>query len=241
MTNVKVMELVLDLLQVDEFYRFMNEYLSNDYLNIVYLISMGLLEKSSEDEELHKRIMSADLLLPAEKGVLVQHHVDQLEEAGMMVDFEKIREAVEDKEYTKKTVYLLAENEHEIKTLIRCVKYLKLNFEIVGSYIITPERTEDIIVNDINIHAPDVILFSMKSPEQENWIENNKVKLNAKLCFVVGDVIEILAKRYHNTPRWIKQFHLKKVYKKLTHNWDRIHSRRMRIFEKKLDKYNNER
>ena len=84
---------------------------------------------------------------------------------------------------------------------------------------------------------PDIVLLSMESTEQEEWLENNRAKVNTKLCVVIGSVMPLLFRENVPVPKWLKKLHLGGVYR-----WFLVmpysHSLRSRLFHRKMDAYN---
>ena len=85
--------------------------------------------------------------------------------------------------------------------------------------------------------ALDAVTAMLESTEQEEWLENNRAKVNTKLCVVIGSVMPLLFRENVPVPKWLKKLHLGGVYR-----WFLVmpysHSLRRRIFHRKMDDYN---
>lgn len=236
-TRVNIMDLEVDLLAQETLQTEVQRYLESEYLNVVHMISLDYMDAHDENELVKTTLHQADLVLPGEKAILTRHHVDVLETGGMVVDYHGIRELVQPLRDLGTTFYLVLRNEKEAKIVYR---YLTKHFEmekIVGIYVADGDVTEEALINDINTKLPDVILLSMDSTSQEEWLENNRVKVNARLCFVVGSVMPLVLRENVYVPDWMRRLHLAGVYRWFV----RIpysHSFRRRIFHRKMDDYN---
>lgn len=236
-TKVNIMDLEFDLLSLENLKDEVHAYLENEGLNVMHMISLDYLDAYEENEHVRKTLQQADLVLPGEKAILTRHHVDVLETGGMVVDYHGTRELLEPLRETGRTFYLVLRNAKEAKVVYR---YLTRYFEkekIVGVYAADGEVTEETLINDINTKLPDIILLSMDSTRQEEWLENNRAKVNAKLCLAVGSVMPIVLRENVYVPNWMYRLHLAGIYRWIV----RIpysHSHRKRIFHRKMDDYN---
>jgi len=236
-TKVNIMDLELDLLAQETLQTEVQSYLNNDFLNVVHMISLDYMDAYDQDEMVKNVLKQADLVLPGEKAILTRHHVDVLETGGMVVDYHGIRELVDSLAEAGRTLYLVVRNAKEVKIAYR---YLTKYFDkekIVGIYAVDGNVTEEALINDINTKLPDIILLSMDSTDQEEWLENNRSKMNARLCFAVGSVLPLILRENVYVPVWLDRIHLGGIYRWLM----RIpysHFIRRRIFHRKMDDYN---
>jgi N-acetylglucosaminyldiphosphoundecaprenol N-acetyl-beta-D-mannosaminyltransferase len=61
--------------------------------------------------------------------------------------------------------------------------------QIVGEYSIEEYPDDpDRLINEINSAAPDVVLSVMPTPDQEEFLSQNRSKLLAKLWYGLGDI-----------------------------------------------------
>lgn len=237
-TRIKIMEMELDLMSEETFQSGMAEYLSNDYLNVVHLISLDYIELYDKNELVREALEEADLVLPGEKAILSAYHVDVLETGGMVVDYRSAVKVCDEGLLNGKKCYLILRNQKEVKIVYR---YLATHFpqiEVVGISTSDSSMTEEALINDINSHLPDMIIMSMEGTEGEEWIHNNRLKINAKLCVVLSSVMDMIIRENIHVPKVLKMLHLGKIYTCLARipysgMW------RRRIFQKKMDNYNN--
>lgn len=236
-TRLKIMDIEVDLLTQETCLEELQSYLGNDYLNVVHMISLDYIDAYDKNEFVQMALEQADLVLPGEKAILTAHHVDVLETGGMVVDYHGIQDMLPSLPLEDKTFYLVLRNAKEAKVLYQ---YLTRHFskeQVLGVYAADGEVTEEALINDINTKLPDVILLSMASTEQEEWLEHNKSKINAKLCLVAGSVMPLIMKENIHVPLLIRKVHLAGAYRWIA----RIpysHSLRKRIFNRKMDDYN---
>jgi N-acetylglucosaminyldiphosphoundecaprenol N-acetyl-beta-D-mannosaminyltransferase len=230
------MDLEVDLLTQETLQGELNTYLDNDYLNIVHMISLDYIDTYDKNELVQQELKQADMVLPGEKAILSAHHVEVLETGGMIVDYHSLLDLAEPVGLENRTFYLVVRNEKEAKILYR---YMARHFSkenILGVFTANSEMTEESLINDINTKLPDVILLSMDSTNQEEWLENNKNKLNAKLCMVMGSIMPIIMRENVHVPVWIRKIHLDGIYRMAARLPYSLFLRR-RIFNRKMDDY----
>lgn len=235
-TRVHVMDLEVDLFTKETLLEELNVYLNSDILNVVHLISLDYVDTYDKNELVQQVLEDADMVLPGEKAILSAHHVDVLETGGMVVDYHALMDIWEYLQLEDKTFYLVVRDEKEAKAFYR---YLARHFEkacVLGVHAASGDVTEESLINDINTKLPDIVILSMDSTAQEEWIEKNKNRLNSKLCLVMGSVAPLVMKENVHVPGWIQKIRLEKIYRKIV-KFPYSHSVRKRIFNRKMDDY----
>ena len=164
-------------------------------------------------------------------------HVISLDYMDAYDKNELVRESLALANENNRTIYLVLRSEKEAKMVYRFLSEYIDRDQIVGIYVADGEVAEESLINDINMKLPDIVLLSMESTEQEEWLENNRAKVNTKLCVVIGSVMPLLFRENVPVPKWLKKLHLGGVYR-----WFLVmpysHSLRRRIFHRKMDDYN---
>ncbi len=235
-TRIRIMDMEVDLLTKETFQSQLNDFLSNDSLNVVHLISLDYMDTYDQNELVQQVMEQADMVLPGEKTILSAHHVEVLETGGMFVDYHSLAEFSEALRLEEKTFYLVLRDEKEAKALSRYFSWHFPKESLVGVYTADGSVAEETLINDINTKLPDIIILSMDSTGQEEWLVNNRSKINAKLCVVAGSILPMVIRDNVHIPKWIRKLHLGGIYRFLV----RIpysHFFRRRIFNQKMDDY----
>lgn len=235
-TRINVMDFEIDLLTEETLLSLLEEYLSNDYLNVIHLVSTTLIDKADQEPVLRESLYHADMVLPGEKELLIQHHVDVLETGGMIVDYKGVCTVLAQMDLTEKTTYLIAKDISEVRAINRLCRRFDNIPKFVGVHCTSDGDNDDLLVNEINNYAPDFVLLSMESPMQEIWIDENKVKLNAKLCISIGSIIDEIIQENKETNPILHFFRLDKIGHFLKNE---VFFHKGRIFKRKLADYNN--
>lgn len=237
-TRIKIMDIELDILPESTFREEMESYLSNDYLNVMHLVSLDYIDMYDENELVQDVLQEADMVLPGEKAILSSSHVDVLETGGMVVDYRTAFKSVDQTLFEGKKCYLVLKNKKEAKIVFRYLVTHCPYLEVVGLRTADGDITDEALVNDINVKLPDVILMSMEGTQGEEWIHANRQKVNAKLCVMLGSIMDMILRDNIHVPKAIKVLQLGKIYTCIaripySNFW------RRRIFRKKMDNYNN--
>ncbi|WP_167955536.1 WecB/TagA/CpsF family glycosyltransferase [Anaerosporobacter faecicola] len=237
--KINVMGVDLDAISVLAFSQKLKEFLLNDYLNIVFLITAKTLEYANEDEEFRNSLTCADYILPSQEMLLYLPCPHIYENSNYVSDFHKLQLSVRNMEGSKKTVFVISDMVNQVESFLNYKRKAEDRFIIAGSYMGDIVENEDLVVNEINATAPDILVLALESPQQELWIAHNYTKLNAKLCLVLADIKDGMLKEYNEIPKVVQKLGLQGIYHRLKAWKPWKQSNAKRIFKKKLENYNN--
>lgn len=194
------------------------EYLDNDVVNCVFILSDEVYALANSDEEFMRKLKGADNLL-ASNNLMARDMVKNSD--GIMVEVPGQERDFSEYEYNsfnevmmvlrenKSTIFILTQDQKEME---KCNMMLKMDAPDLKSWEMCCEDIEtssDDVLNEINGIAPDVLLCSFDSPFEENWILENKDKMNTKLILGIGPGVT-KAKKNKSTIRGI----LNNIFKK---------------------------
>ena len=238
--SVKIMDIDIDMMTNDIFIQKMNEYLTDDSLDVILFASTKMLNRAVEDAEYRQLIEQAELLLPGEEALLTTHHVDILEAGGMVVSCKSLGMMLENLTKEDRTLYIIAENEAEVEKLQLYCKSMQPELRVVGSYANDKELEDAAVINEINSHTPDMILLNLATGVQEEWIKAHAPLLNGKLCIAIGGVANLIFAGQKEPPVWVKRLHLERLFRQLVKEQSVKKDVKARIFRKKIVQYNNQ-
>ncbi len=72
------------------------------------------------------------------------------------------------------------------------------------------------IIGEINARRPDIVLVALGMPKQEEWIDRNFNKTNARLAFPVGALLDYVAGVKKRCPHWMTVVGMEWFYRLLT-------------------------
>lgn len=235
-TRIRIMDMEVDMMTQENLQAEVSSCLSDEYLKVIHMISLDYIDSHEQNELVKQVLAQADFVLPGEKTILSAHHVEVLETGGMVVDYHSVMGLLETLDLEERTFYLVLRDKKEANTVYR---YLSRHFSrdnIVGVYVADGNVAEEALINDINTKLPDIVILSMDSTEQEEWLEKNKGMINARLCLVVGSVLPLIMRDNVHIPQWLKNLHLGGAYRFLM-RIPNAYFFRKRIFNRKMDDY----
>ena len=238
--SVKIMEIDVDMMTQDVFIQKMNEYLTDDHLDVILFASTELLDRAVEDEFYRELIDRAELVLPGEEALLTTHHVDVLEAGGMVVSCKSLGAMLENLKKEDRTLYIIARNAECVRRLKEYCKAMQPELRVLGSYAYDEEEGDAYVVNEINSQTPDMLLLDLETGVQETWIMEHAPLLNARLCIAIGGVSGLILSEQKEVPGWVRRCHLEKLYRRLVQEQSVKKGLRARIFRKKIVQYNNQ-
>lgn len=219
--KIDILGIQLDNYSVHEAMQKVDLYLNNTVMNLVGTITTHIIEEAEQNDVVREYIENLDLAIIGETGLLKAAGINQASRIKETSEHQFFWEFMRRIIRNHKRVCILAASTEELGAF---QNYLEGEFEhlkIISSYALPEAETStDHIVNEINADDPDVILSALPTPRQEIFLEENRLKLSAKLWYGIGD-----AERIHKKPHGIKALRL---------------SMKSRRLKKKMDDYNSE-
>ncbi len=74
-------------------------------------------------------------------------------------------------------------------------------------------KDDEEVIADINKCAPDFLMVCLGFPKQENWIYNNREKLNAKLAIGAGGCLDVFAGTVQRAPEFYCKHGIEWLYR----------------------------
>jgi N-acetylglucosaminyldiphosphoundecaprenol N-acetyl-beta-D-mannosaminyltransferase len=120
-------------------------------------------------------------------------------------------------EKNKRTLYLLGgSNEVGEKAVQKLVQQFP-KLQIVGHTCGYYHQDEiDMIVDSINRVKPDVLFVALGMPKQEEWINTYFDKLEVKLFFPVGALLDYVSGTKKRCPMWMSSMGFEWLYRLFT-------------------------
>lgn len=187
--NIEVMGIRLDCLTAKETMVRAMQFMENDSVDIIEILSMDVLMKNSEDEQWKALIQAFQLALPGDQETLRAAGINdrgRLKETGDRTFFRLFMKYLQ-KNHNK--TFLLAETEEELDRAERALGRYVRDLKLTGKWLLSDDGREENVVNEINGTETDCILSFLPSPYQEQFIDRNKALLSAKVWFGCGAVL----------------------------------------------------
>lgn len=202
-----------EILQGEDFY-------NKTELNVIRTISMNMLSMAAENQIVRDAIAKADLLVVGDREILL--------EAGIYSS-QRLREADEYgfmKEYLKRTtkkhsrVFLVAATPDALERLQQFIKSTYETLQIVGNYATEHCGGEyDSLVNEMNAAQPDMILSVVESPVEDEILQEERTKIDARVWYSLGASYRGMQERLSFRMRFLRLVH-KERFKNAVHNYE---------------------
>lgn len=178
-------------------------------------INMDILRMAKEDELVKQSLDALDYTIVADVGILRAASAESMQRKHEIEDHDFFYELLKRLERNAKTLFLLGENDDELEQAQEFIKSFFAKINIIGrqSSISSGGRVDDdVIVNEINAAAPDVVLSFLPSPMQEKFFLANRDKIMAVFWYAVGNT-KFMDKRTGPIGRLMKFIDIRRLTK----------------------------
>lgn len=237
---IKMMDVDLSIIDENSLITKIDEYLLDDSLNTILFISTDGMEIAAENDEIRGYVQGFDIVLPGEKILLESSWVSQSVQAKrdtMVADYDAFGSTLENLQKKNRTMFIVGNNEEEIERLRRYCETAQPDLQMVGSYSYDRGLATEAALNEINSHAPDMLLVWLDSETQTKWVAENRQLLNAKLAVAIGGIADKMIRTRESVPPIWKKLGCEQLYRYLF--CGRVTDIfRKGIFQKRLEQYN---
>lgn len=174
------------------------EALKDAKLRLLLTVSMQSLIKVSSigSQQIKECVEQADLVVVEDPEILSVAGINSSQRIHEAEDHLFFTELMKRLQRGQQQVYLVAAKHVALQKIkeILSDRYEKLR--IVGEYSIEDYPDDlDRMINEINSAAPDVIISVMPTPQQEQFLVENRSKLMAKLWYGLGENYGLLMEK----------------------------------------------
>lgn len=188
MRKLQLLGIELRDYSVKESMRFVGQYLNDAKLDTICFLSTDILLNAGEDANLKLWLESMDLTIPVSVEIL---HAAGITNRSRLKEVENsvfYKEFVKRLSNEKRTMFLLTETQDVMDVSKEYLEKYAPGIQIAGTYAFENlEGDADSVINDINEAAPDIVLSRLSSPKQEQFVFENKNKINAKIWVALKD------------------------------------------------------
>ena len=163
-----------------------------DRLGRVEVLTMDMLLKTREDQELKELLDEMDLLLP-ESGEILQtaeHPEEACGQAGRGHSFSQL--LLKYMQKSRQRIFLMAGEEAQRQQSLQLLSREYRGMNLIGSAVLETSAeafAEEAVINEINGLEIDCILSLLPSPQQEDFISRAFNMLNARLWLGVNGAL----------------------------------------------------
>ncbi len=171
------------------------EALDDEKLQIILTVSMQSLVKAGELRQVAECVEQADLVVADDPEILRAAGITSVQRIREAEDHLFFKELMKRLQRLQRRVYIAASRTAALEKALEVLAEHYEKLPIAGTYSIEEYPDMDRMINEINSAAPDVILSVMPTPEQEEFLAENRGKLLARLWYGLGEDCGILLEK----------------------------------------------
>lgn len=186
--EMNVLGVELSILPVQSAMAKMDKNLHKEGLFVMQYLSIDLLTRAEQDEELRKCINQIDLKLIGEKGLLdVMGNKERLREREVLEN-EFMKAFFKRMAREHYPVFLLCDDEEKTEKLKNYLNAHYRDSRIIDTYSMENWFGDyDEIVNRVNGSGAEIVITMLESPFRETFVTHNRNKLSPSLWFGLGE------------------------------------------------------
>ena len=188
--SIEVMGVVLDCLTAKEAMLQAMQFMENDLVDTIEILSMNDLMNGREDMEWKNLVNECGLVIPGEAEILKAADAGGRNLEKETADHTFLKLFLKYLQKNQKKIFLLADTEEGLLRTADAVRRYSRGIKLTGSGVIKPDdNKEESLINEINGTETDCILSVLETPYQEQFIGRNRALLNAKVWLGCGAVL----------------------------------------------------
>ena len=188
--ELEILGVKLKHYRVDAAMEIAEEYLSNDKLNTIGIVTMQMLMQASKEPTWKQYIEDLDLTVIGETEVLEAAGIDRRRRP-----MRKWRRTSSSHAFfwgliqKKSRIFVLGDTGEELQTLQKYLTETYPGIEIGGGAVVETleESAFDSLVNEINSQTTDVIVSGLAGTRQDRFVLENSSKISAKIWLSLGE------------------------------------------------------
>jgi len=181
--ELEILGVKLKHYHVDAAMEIVEEYLSNDKLNTIGIVTMQMLMQASKEPTWKQYIEDLDLTVIGETEVPETPSYEEVETNEFIARFfwGLIQK--------KSRIFVLGDTGEELQTLQKYLTETYPGIEIGGGAVVETleESAFDSLVNEINSQTTDVIVSGLAGTRQDRFVLENSSKISAKIWLSLGE------------------------------------------------------
>lgn len=187
--KIEVLGIRLDYLNVEQEMERLAEFIENDRLDSIGIITMNMLLLAEKEPDWKRYLENLDMSVISEKEIL--------EAVGITSG--QVYDEVAENEFPARMfwylinqglrVFLLGESREEVEALEKYLQETYPGIQIAGSAadVAGEEFSADSMINELNSFSPDVIVSGLQGIRQDRFLMEHRQKINGKIWLGLGE------------------------------------------------------
>lgn len=156
-------------------------------LNIIRTISMKMLSLAADSQPVRAGIRQADLLIVGDREILIEAGIYSSRRLREASEHGFMREFLGCMTDRRCSFFLVAQNQAELDAFLEFLKTKYEKIAVVGNYLLDACMGDpDVMINEMNAAAPDIILSVLSSPQEDTLLLQEKEKIRARVWYSLG-------------------------------------------------------
>lgn len=217
MQIVNILGIKVNRISYEELYKQVLSYVKGATHKIIFTPNPEIIYKAKDDAQFCDLLNQADIGLPDGIGVLVASRIsgDRISQRITGIDaFTFLCEKMVGK------IYLLGSKPGIAKKAKAQLEKSYPGIEIVGfndGYF--SDDQSDHIIDLINQSRAEILFVGLGSPRQENWLIQNRDKLNVKVSMVIGGSMDVVSGTIKRSPELMIKLNIEWLYRLIQEPW----------------------
>ncbi|MDQ0352776.1 N-acetylglucosaminyldiphosphoundecaprenol N-acetyl-beta-D-mannosaminyltransferase [Alkalibacillus filiformis] len=170
---------------------------------------------AQEDSNYKEIVSKADYVVADGIGIIIASKIIKKTLPERIPGFELVEEMLAYADKQKKSIYLFGAKESVLYKTVDNIKNSYPNLTIAGFHHGYIDSFDPTVINEVEETQPDFILVALGFPKQEEWIYENKSKLNKGIWVGVGGSFDVLAGEVKRAPKLWQKLYLEWFYRLL--------------------------
>lgn len=202
--KMNVLGVDVSILPVQSAMAMLDKNLHQEGLYVIQYLSMDLLTRAEQNEELKNCVNQIDLKLIGEKGLLDVMENDERIREREVLENEFMKAFLKRMAREHYPIFLLCDDEEKINKLKDYLNTYYREARVIDAYSMESWFGDyDEIVNRINGSGAEVVVSVLESPFRETFVAHNKNKLSPGIWYGLGDKqIEEFSEHHRSSFLW---------------------------------------
>ncbi|MBQ8002357.1 MAG: WecB/TagA/CpsF family glycosyltransferase [Clostridia bacterium] len=233
MQKVNILGAKVDKITMSEAKQVALSFFDSDGGKIIYTPNSEIILYASKNEEFMEKLNSADLMIPDGIGVVYGAKILRNKLPERVAGFDLLKELLPVMASTGYSVYLLGAKPGVAETAAENLKRDYPGLVVAGTH--DGYFTDDgEVIEDINAAKPDLLLVCLGFPKQENWIYDNREKLDVKAMIGAGGCLDVFAGNVERAPEFYCKHGLEWFYRLKKEPWRFMRMTALPVFALKV-------
>lgn len=189
-------------------------------LNIIRTVSIDMLSLAADSPIVRGGIRQADLIVVGDSEILTEAGIYSAQRIREASEHGFMRAFLKDRIREQSSFFLVAQDQQELERLMEFLKKKYENMILVGTcFLEACSRDYDMMINEINAAAPDIILSVLTSPQEDALLMEEKSKIRARIWYSMSGYEKTGTKK-QSFLCWFQQLIHKGRFKNAVHNYE---------------------